>query len=537
MRRVKALALCLAGAWFTAAPAPSARAQDCAVPVVDTTSGAVCGIAAAAAPRVRAYLGIPYGQSTAGDNRWAPPRTVKESSATLDASTFGPICPQAQAQAGGQPMSEDCLSLNVWSPAAGAGDKLPVMVFLHGGAFVIGSSRNPLYQAGKLAAHGQVVVVSLNYRLGALGFLAGLEGLAGNYGLLDQRLALQWVRDNIAGFGGDPAKVTLFGESAGAMSVGLHLISPESAPLFRAAIMESNPYGIPYKTPKQAERLAVLLRDSLACEAGGIACMRTRPFKAIVANQKSALLKLQGVLSGLSGFLHWAPVLDGTLVPAQPAASPIAKPAIIGTNRDEGVLFATATGAKSLSKLEYELALTLLFPLKAVREIKQLGRYKPARGDNTQALARLITDFLFTCPSRRVMAQADSPVFGYQFAQVPSYDMWPQIPLCAPDQAKVCHAFELPFVFGNATTIVEQPQPAAHEFTPAEQALSERMMTAWTSFATTLNPGADWPPFSPSQPTRLILASPTSKKTDLGANCAFWGSLGDPQSGILRQLP
>ena len=131
------------------------------------------------------------------------------------------------------------------------------MVFLYGGSFVDGNTSNPLFDGRHLASVGDVVVVTLNYRMGALGFLAGIDGLKGNYGLMDQRLAMEWVRVNIARFGGDPDKVTLFGQSAGAMSVGLHLISPASQPLFDAAIIESNPYGIPYKSLRSRGALCV----------------------------------------------------------------------------------------------------------------------------------------------------------------------------------------------------------------------------------------------------------------------------------------
>ena len=516
-------------------------AQNCTAERIETSSGSVCGISQSGQTEVRAYLGIPYGQSTAGANRWAPPAPVARKTETINATDFGPICPQGKV--GSVAMSEDCLSLNVWTPAPASDAALPVMVFIHGGAFVIGSSRNPLYDAGKLAAKGEVVVVTLNYRLGALGFLTGLEGLSGNYGLLDQQLALKWVRDNIAGFGGDPGKVTLFGESAGAMSVGLHLVAPSSDPFFRAAIMQSNPYGITFKTPAQAKQLAMTLRDSLGCEQGGIDCMRSRSFQAVLADQRSGLLRLEGLLSGFSGYLVWAPVIDGALIPAQPVESAIAKPALIGSNRDEGELFAMTGqlggGDKTdIGKIEYQLALNLMFPLKTVREIRQFARYQPRRGDNTLALAQLITDYIFTCANRHVMSRASESVFGYLFSHPPSYDMWPQIPLCAPDQEKVCHAFELPFVFGNPTTITEQPYPVAHEFTPAERALSEQLIGYWTRFATTLQPNQDgafqWPPFQSKQPLRVIFDETLSTESELGANCGFWDSLGYAASGAFH---
>ena len=194
-----------------------------------------------------AYRGIPYAQPPVGALRWAAPQPLPAWTSPRSATAFGAICPQDGTATGD---SEDCLFLNVWTPQAAVqrGKRLPVMVFFHGGAFVYGAGSLPAYDGSYLAASGNVVVVTLNYRLGALGFLSVPElGLTGNYGILDQRLALRWVARNIRAFGGDPDKVTLFGQSAGAMSVGLHLFSiPDGRKLFRAAIMESNPLALPY---------------------------------------------------------------------------------------------------------------------------------------------------------------------------------------------------------------------------------------------------------------------------------------------------
>ncbi len=515
---------------------PRAAAADCAVLIVDTSSGPVCGFVEAETPGIRAYLGIPYAESTAGDNRWASPVPVARSDATIEGTAFGPICPQKQPDASTDTLSEDCLSLNVWTPARSADDKLPVMVFIHGGAFVIGSSRNPLYESNKLAARGDVVVVSLNYRLGAPGFLAGYGDLDGNYGFLDQQLALRWVHDNVAGFGGDPEKVTLFGESAGAMSVGLHLIAPGSADLFRAAIMESNPYGLAYKSMDHARAMGALLRDALSCRRDGLNCMRTKSFDEVVTAQKTDLMAIEGLLDGFSGFLTWSPVLDGDVIPVQPVETAITKPVIMGTNLNEGVLFAMAGelsgegGVKEIGRSAYKLELDVMFPSEAVSHIEAETRYRPLDGDNTSELAHLITDYILTCANRHVMALAENDVYGYQFTHVPSYDVWPEIKLCAPAHEEVCHAFELPYVFGNPTTVVEQHPPVAHEFTAAETVLSERMMDYWTRFATTLSPnggdGTPWPAFQANEPVRLILDETISTRTDLGANCLYWDSLG-----------
>ena len=207
----------------------------------------VCGVAANR-PGVLAYKGIAYATA----KRWQAPHSAPWPPAgALKAVEFGPICPQDDAP---EPAAEDCLYLNVWAPqnAINGGRSLPVLLFIHGGAFVRGHGSSPLYDGSAFAARG-AVVVTFNYRLGALGFLSanalGSGEIGGNFGLMDQQAAMAWVQRNIASFGGDPKRVTLFGESAGAMSVGLHTFDmPSSGPLFAAAIMQSNPLGIQYLT-------------------------------------------------------------------------------------------------------------------------------------------------------------------------------------------------------------------------------------------------------------------------------------------------
>ena len=240
------------------------------------------------------------------------------------------------------------------------------MVFIHGGYFVYGAGSDPLYDGSYLAASGDVVVVTLNYRLGSLGFLAVPElGLTGNYGILDQRLALRWVAENIAAFGGDPRKVTIFGESAGAMSVGLHLFSiPANRDRFRAAIMESNPLAIPYPSllsqveAKWQEFLGALCFETNQCNPD-LAALRALPLAVIETvdgdyeSPTDVIGRLQ-VPTAIANILPWTPIVDGqifsgeTLIQNQPyqgfydgpngTAEP--KPYLIGVNRDEGALFA-----------------------------------------------------------------------------------------------------------------------------------------------------------------------------------------------------
>ncbi len=514
----------------------------CSAPAVETTSGRVCGLRAAGDSAIHAYLGIPYAQPTSGANRWTPPKPAGRSTGASQMTAFGPVCPQSPKLTP-FPQSEDCLSLNVWTPATGG--RRPVMVFIHGGAFVFGSSSNPVYDGSRLAARGDVVVVTLNYRLGALGFLAGIEGLEGNYGFLDQQLALRWVRDNIAAFGGDPSRVTLFGESAGAASVGLHLLSPDSRALFRAAIMESNPYGLPMKSMDEAERFGKRFRSALGCRQRDLACMRDRPFQAVVRHESSAGLKIASVFAGFSGQLVWSPVVDGTVVSGQPNQGAIAKPAIIGSNRDEGVIFANfgkkgLLGGKRMSRAEYRLVLDLLFSRRTAKEIVALSRYAPIDGNNTVPLSQVLTDYVFTCANRHVMGRAKGPVYGYEFTHVPSWDVWPEQPLCAPDQQKVCHTFELPFVFGNPTTVTVQKPPAQVSFTPAEARLSRSLADYWTGFATRLTPNGagvpSWPRYSASRPSLLELSERIRPTTDSASMCDFWDTIGYDVPGLYDRM-
>lgn len=235
--------------------AQTTEAAACQTATVKTTGGPVCGKTLEVEGKpVLAFLGIPFAESTAGPNRFQPPVPKAPWTAPFQATQFGNICPQNDDTPGLPSQSEDCLSINIWTPNIDLSkERLPVMVYIYGGAFQFGASAMGLYDGSYLAARHNMVVVSFNYRSGALGFLAGVGGLSGNYGFLDQQLALKWVNQNITDFGGNPGRVTLAGESAGAMSVGLHLFSaPASQPLFQQVVLMSNPLGISYRNLTQA---------------------------------------------------------------------------------------------------------------------------------------------------------------------------------------------------------------------------------------------------------------------------------------------
>ena len=475
-----------------------------------------------------------------GKLRWAPPQRRAPWGNVRRATAFGPICPQ---EGGGPGEAEDCLYLNVWTPTAAVQKhkRLPVMVFVHGGAFVYGAGSLPLYDGSYLAASGNVVVVTLNYRLGSLGFLAVPElGLKGNYGILDQRAALRWVAENIAAFGGDPKQVTIFGESAGAMSVGLHLFSiPTNRDRFRAAIMESNPLAVPYPSlAAQVEAKWQAFRAALCTALGqaktctlDLAALRAAPLSAIETadgtydSLDSILARLQ-VPTPLANLLPWTPIVDGQIFPGEtliqnqpyqgfyagPGKPAAPKPYLIGVNRDEGALFADLINqaAGGLSNFEYQVLLNLLFGAGNGATIEAFAVngtrvYNPAdQGTlppwfaNSPAAAAgstLMNDFAFRCGSflatDNVVATAGAkPVFAYLFAQAPIYSS-DNSTACAPYPAQpglqnACHSFELPYVFNTLQATDAASIPAANT------QLAKRVGSLWTGFATNLAPGGGW---------------------------------------------
>ncbi|MGF7158463.1 carboxylesterase type B [Rhodoligotrophos appendicifer] len=535
----------VAAVWTTASPEASAQGPGCNTPVIQTSSGPVCGaMQSASGGAVRSYRGIPYAQPPVGPNRWRAPSPAQPSGGVIAATEFGPACPQKRGATSPYRQSEDCLSLNIWAPQKA--ERRPVMVFIHGGAFVEGTAAAMLYQGENIASRGDVVVVTLNYRLGALGFLSGVAGLTGNYGFLDQQLALEWVRENIAQFGGDPGNVTLFGESAGAMSIGLHLISPRSEPLFHAAIMESNPYALPYRSIDMSNRSGKMVERDIGCDGDpshNLQCMQAASVDLIIKYQNSKGVELEGLLTSMTDILQWAPVIDRENIPNQPIAMRISKPVIIGTNKLEGMAFAGVidTAEAEVTERQYNAAIDLLFSDQASAAIRANPVYAPRPGDNSEVFGRMTTDYLFTCANKHMMSKAASRVYGYLFTHETSYKVWPGLPFCdTPDgRFQACHTAELPFVFGNPYTLSDQRAPQRHAFTAAEQKLSDEMIAYWTSFAThhdLSRAKPAWQPFTAQTPVRQVLDTPIEYANDLEASCPFWDAIGYEQTGIFKDF-
>ena len=479
------------------------------------------GVVTVAGGRVRgvwqedhwAFLGVPYARAPEGDLRWRPPQPPVPWHGVRDASSFGPSAPQATATSGfaqssetrgDAAQSEDCLSLNVWTrelpdePARPPAHGRPVMVWIHGGGFTSGSGSVFLYWGADLVHHGDVVVVTVNYRLGALGFLGhgalrDTGGYIGNWGLHDQVAALRWVRDHIAQFGGDPDRVTVFGESAGGFSIAALLGAPSAAGLFRRAIVQSG--GVHVHSLGQAERAAGRLAATLGVADCTRATMCAVPSSELVgaAEEIAKVEPDPGLIP-----LPFLPVVDGVFLPRNPldAVESGSAPGVgllIGTNRDELTLFGIDRPELMANDEEGVLRwAALAAPDVPSRELME--GYRRARADRSEAVdARSLTvamgsDGAFRWPSLRLAAAHGSrgnPTYVYLFEwESPAFG----------GILGSCHGLELPFVFGAIDL------PAVQFFTGGGvevQSLSAQMQRAWLAFARSGDPSHEglgvWP--------------------------------------------
>lgn len=504
--------------------------------VVQTASGAVRGLLAT---DFRVFKGIPYAAAPAGALRWRSPEPAPKWTGVRDATKPGLRCIQDVRLDPdyGLPTSEDCLNLNVWTPT-GATSPSPraVMVWIHGGGFLNGSA--DIYDARWLTTQGDVIVVTVNYRLGTLGFLAHPEladggqadsGQVGNYGLLDQQAALRWVRDNIANFGGDPSRVTVAGESAGAMSVCDHLISPGSAGLFRAAIMQSGPCQV--QAPRAAaERISQEYAASVGCSDGHNAaqCLRELP----VARLEKRLAYIGFGDDRLPG-----PIIGTREVPRDPIAAAAAGqaarvPVLIGTNSDEFNMFVAVQYLQNNDTLpSYQQMLARTYGSKAEMVAAQypLDRYGGSPG---LAYATSVTDSVFACPVNQLTIglAGGAPVYAYEFSDrsAPAPDPLRK----APFPIDASHSLELRYLFDVG---------GAPALNPEQRELSARMIQYWTQFVKSGTPlvtdQPSWPEFGVDAQqigtdsvtgSRLELqlgALPVS--TDFAARhqCDFWSSV------------
>lgn len=454
--------------------------------LVSTPSGSLSGLSL---PGASAFLGIPYAVPPVGPLRFQAPLPHPAWAGARDATVFGPSAPQVS---GGPfaglvpgmevgPTDEDCLTLNVWTPDGA--DGLPVMVWIHGGAFVLGGSSLPTYDGALLATEQQVVVVSVNYRLGALGWLTGLPGVTPNCGLLDQVLALEWVRDHIAAFGGDPGCVTVFGESAGAGSV-LHLLSaPAADGLFHRAISQSPGAG------------QTLPADVAAMVSAAFAAKVPDLQTASVEDLLAAQTQVADELLMTVGAMPFHPAVDDSTLPVAPLTATRAVPLLAGTTSEEMRLFAEPY----LADFDHDTLVMVLDPLLSAEAHRPLGTatvdavittYEQAllpEGDRADVFAAVATDVTMRLPLAVLLDRHDGPVHAYSFT-------WRATG--APRDVGACHAVDLPFTFGTLDRCgwgewVGDADRAA--------ALSAAVRQAWASFARTGRPEAKelptWPTY------------------------------------------
>ncbi|XP_057204081.1 crystal protein [Triplophysa rosa] len=455
-------------------------------PVVTTRLGRVRGLTL---DKAYVFSGIPYADPPVGVKRWASPSPASPWTYIYDATFPRPACMQVCAGEFSQ-VSEDCLYLNVFVPlsvnlSSPIVTSLPVMVWIHGGDFVAGSASKPLYDGRFISNYSNTVVVNIEYRLGAFGFLVtGIDpesSAVGNYGILDQQAALLWVQENIAAFGGDPNKVTLFGESAGAQSVCLHLMVQNSESLFRHAAVQSLPFSIPLKTRLDAMKLGWDFAKLTNCSVFDLACLRSLSAQDVLnAQVKSG--KSINPFRFLEAFETWGPFIDRELIQEQPITAfqkghwQSYKPVILGTTSEEGVLFVYGIFNKSVSMLESVLYIAAIFKQ---HTLKILHKYIPfyRNVDKRVMLSQIVTDYMFLCPTRwsaRSGVSVGGSVWMYVFDHPPSDDsIWANLTFCFNH---TCHGAELPFLFDSA--------PSTNlTLTPQETLLANQMTCYWGAFA------------------------------------------------------
>jgi para-nitrobenzyl esterase len=483
----------------------------CAAPVVaphtsplevPTDRGVVVG---RAHDGVREFLGIPYATAP----RWQPPGAVTAWKEPRPAIHRGLACPQPE-QGFHRDTGEECLNLNVWAPP---GEHLPVLFWIHGGAFYQGSGGDDLYDGAALARRAHAIVVTINYRLGPLGFgsprvLATEQGVAAlpAFGLLDQRAAMQWVHDNIAAFDGDPAQVTLFGESAGGWSICSQLAMPKSRGLFaRAIVMSGSCSNALYATAEIANAQGDQLADKLGCTgAGAAACLREKP-----ADEIATALPIRRGLLLLPG-VWWGPIIDGRELPMLPidairAGEFAHVPLVIGTAVDEGALHTMLV--KQANADEFAWFVGNVFGERAVAPV--VARY--VRPTSTKSLNDVISDGIFTCNARRVarlFTAAGVPAYVYQWAH--ALDGPPNVHALG-----ATHGIDLFFAFGVTS---EGIGPDA-----AERPLVDLVMDAWGAFAHGKDP---WPRYdAKNEPHFVFDVKPSSGSHLISDVCDFWDSL------------
>uniref|UniRef100_A0A3Q1HDI2 Carboxylic ester hydrolase n=1 Tax=Anabas testudineus TaxID=64144 RepID=A0A3Q1HDI2_ANATE len=524
--------------------------------IINTENGKVQGkLLSVPGGNVRAFLGIPYGKPPTGKLRFRAPEPAESWEGVKDATKFPNSCYQipdtslpgfqgAEMWNPNTPLSEDCLYLNVWSPHFNKTQRqlsppVAVLVWIYGGGFVMGTSSLDIYDGRFLSKSEGVVVVSMNYRLGPLGFLSlpDNKNIRGNAGLQDQRLALQWVANNIAAFGGDPTKVTIFGESAGSLSVAFHLLSPGSQSLFQRAMMQSGSPNTFWGTISlnEAWDRSLMLATSLGCSTSDPAhleaCLQQADAGEITSKQNDVITQPSILV------LPFLPVVDGDFIPDKPevllsTGSLPKKELVLGLNKDEGTYFLiygvpgfNITGQNPITRDVFLHGVTLAMgdgsDVARGAALFQYTDWADVNNGmkNRDSLGSLIGDQLFVCPVLEFAqrySQRGGKTFVYLFDHRSSNNPW-------PEWMGVIHGYEIEFIFG-------MPLNTSMGYTKNEVNMTMKIMKHWANFARTGNPsidGANWPVFTAERQQYITLNynHPEQKSMLRAKECHLWDKL------------
>ncbi|KAH7945098.1 hypothetical protein HPB49_006824 [Dermacentor silvarum] len=517
--------------------------------VIHTTSGDARGIIRTTTTgRALAFLGIPFAEPPLGAHRFKKPTPKKAWQGVLNATSLPPLCPQIPARinsyfaiTAADPVSEDCLFLNIFTPVRNGSPLRPVVVYIHGGAFTVGGIAMKIFDASELAVRGDIVVVTIAYRLGPLGFLnLGTEDAPGNMGLYDQQLALRWVKDNARSFGGDQDVITAMGQSAGAISVGIHLLSPSSAGLFQRAFMQS---GSPFirafvSSPAQARTRAGLLADYLECKERDsrelsvtkvVSCLRSKDVGDILRAAESFNTV------GLDGFF---PILGDEFVPKTPdkalkLAPPNAHDVLVSVCAAEGDFFIEhlltnindIDNINIVSKRNMEVLMKLVLGAIGIFDAEPIfERYfspvtEKKGAQVVRAASDLFGDFLFGCPAlsiARALSAANASVHVLRYSEQLSFVDW-------PEWVRPTHSDDIVFSLGSALSLGGRPSEADVKAT-------ENMINVVSTFSRTGVPkttdDTKWPRFDENgQYLHMRNGSSVLENHFLESTCDLWHNL------------
>ena len=478
--------------------------------IVTTKNGKVEGIYS---DGIYTFKGIPYAAAPVGEFRWLPPQPVKSWDGVRPAREFGPVAPQNLMTIGvikhaEQPQNEDCLFLNIWTPGIDDSHR-PVMVWIHGGAFTIGSGSEDMYDSPVLAERGNIVLVTINYRLGMLGFLrlkeatGGKIPATGNEGLMDQIAALKWIKENISAFGGDPSNITVFGESAGGMSIGCLMAMPSARGFFHKGILESG-VGSTAVPLNEANDVAERFIELSGINRDDVKSLRELSPEQLLDME----MKLRTALAGpgeLVKITATAPVIDGELIPGVPnevARKGSAKdiPVIIGTNLEEWKLFGMMRpDADKMDDTALVNNLGAYMPVEDTSDlIKAYREARKKRGEvaaPVELFSAINTDLMFRIPALELVeAQRDNGQLAYNYLFA-----WKSPVLNG--MLGACHALEIGFVFGTYNDTFCGSGLDADK-------LSMCIQDAWLAFAHTGDPSCDcigkWPVYGERRMTMIL---------------------------------